>query len=882
MPRIIVNNPRNVIDAHLKTNYFKLKNTGGPKGDKGDTGDTGPMGPTGPTGPQGPTGEAATVTVGSTTTLNPGQSATVTNSGTSGAAVLNFGIPKGEKGDTGATGATGATGPQGPTGATGATGPQGPVGSVKSIVVSELPASGNSDTFYLVDRDATTGTASGTYITFDNPEPNGEISDYDILSNAEQTTYSGKNLANISAGAYSSNGVDWTKSNGVVTISGVSDRASYSHNVTIHGTMGSAGNYPAYEVLADGNVFQLAAGTYTFSAYITNTGATKCGISIGIGATLGERPTTSLRLEKAGGSSGQVETTITVTAADYIMLTAYYEGTALNQNSKADITNIQLESGSSVTSWEPYTAGPSPNPDYPQPVNTVTGEQTVKIEGKNLLPTSWAQDFVSAVNSTTLASLETKDGRECVTYQPSAGYGSYPTKNFTLGVKFKENTQYTFSFDYYRDASNNRTVAIFYTDGTNSTFPQLAPNTWHHVVMTSTAGKTVAYIAPYYTNGTSWIDINTAQLELGSTATDYEPYQAQTLPVNLGKNLLKPYQTSGTLTNVAGVSATMNSDGTMTLNGTATGNGWIEFVYAFRSGTQAQTTPQVLLDSTATYTLSSSVISGTATGSPIFYIQPTNASTSEQYATLGNTKTFTGADGIYRGWFRVSANQVYNNAKIGFQVEKGSSASSFAPYLTPIELAKIGNYQDRIYKEDSKWYIEKQVGKVVLSGTENWTLVSTATNTTRFKVQGLTSDIVINETSVLLMSNYFTCYPSNERTQDKIGMTTYINQDLYIRTDVNSISTVAALKTWLGTHNTTVYYALATPTTTEITNEALIAQLEALLNAELYTGQNNISVTSAANLAGPLDIAYAFFDKTNRHKVYIWSDSDNTWQIIVQ
>ena len=96
------------------------------------------------------------------------------------------------------------------------------------------------------------------------------------------------------------------------------------------------------------------------------------------------------------------------------------------------------------------------------------------------------------------------------------------------------------------------------------------------------------------------------------------------------------------------------------------------------------------------------------------------------------------------------------------------------------------------------------------------------------------------------------------------------------------MSARAALKTWLGTHNTTVYYALATPTTTEITNEALIAQLEALLNAELYTGQNNISVTSAANLAGPLDIAYAFFDKTNRHKVYIWSDSDNTWQIIVQ
>jgi hypothetical protein len=46
-------------------------------------------------GIQGATGSAATVTVGSTTTLAPGASATVTNSGTSSAAVLDFGIPSG-------------------------------------------------------------------------------------------------------------------------------------------------------------------------------------------------------------------------------------------------------------------------------------------------------------------------------------------------------------------------------------------------------------------------------------------------------------------------------------------------------------------------------------------------------------------------------------------------------------------------------------------------------------------------------------------------------------------------------------------------------------------------------------------------------------------
>ena len=70
-------------------------------------GDTGATGPQGPQGPQGNTGTAATIAAGTTTTGAAGSSASVTNVGTSSAAVFNFSIPRG---DTGATGATGATG----------------------------------------------------------------------------------------------------------------------------------------------------------------------------------------------------------------------------------------------------------------------------------------------------------------------------------------------------------------------------------------------------------------------------------------------------------------------------------------------------------------------------------------------------------------------------------------------------------------------------------------------------------------------------------------------------------------------------------------------------------------------------------------------------
>ena len=95
--------------ANVGTSSAAVFNFGIPQGQTGATGATGAT---------GSPGTAATITAGTTTTLSPGASATVTNSGTSGAAVFDFGIPAGQ---TGATGATGATGPTGPGVASGGT-----------------------------------------------------------------------------------------------------------------------------------------------------------------------------------------------------------------------------------------------------------------------------------------------------------------------------------------------------------------------------------------------------------------------------------------------------------------------------------------------------------------------------------------------------------------------------------------------------------------------------------------------------------------------------------------------------------------------------------------------------------------------------------------
>lgn len=73
----------------------------GIQGETGPTGATGPAGPKGDTGNTGPAGAAATIAIGAVTTGSPGSSVSVTNSGTSSAAVFNFTIPRGDKGDQG-------------------------------------------------------------------------------------------------------------------------------------------------------------------------------------------------------------------------------------------------------------------------------------------------------------------------------------------------------------------------------------------------------------------------------------------------------------------------------------------------------------------------------------------------------------------------------------------------------------------------------------------------------------------------------------------------------------------------------------------------------------------------------------------------------------
>jgi hypothetical protein len=85
----------------------------GPQGIQGNTGATGAAGTNGTNGSNGTNGTAATIGVGTVTGLSAGSTPTITNSGTSSAAVFNFGIPAGATGTAGTNGTNGTNGTSG-------------------------------------------------------------------------------------------------------------------------------------------------------------------------------------------------------------------------------------------------------------------------------------------------------------------------------------------------------------------------------------------------------------------------------------------------------------------------------------------------------------------------------------------------------------------------------------------------------------------------------------------------------------------------------------------------------------------------------------------------------------------------------------------------
>lgn len=219
---------------------------------------------------------------------------------------------------------------------------------------------------------------------------------------------------------------------------------------------------------------------------------------------------------------------------------------------------------------------------------------------------------------------------------------------------------------------------------------------------------------------------------------------------------------------------------------------------------------------------------------------PTSGISVERLNEWGKGSTFTATKD---GWYIFYVNNALDETiKESFIINKGTTQLPYEPYqgasysvnLGSLELCKLGDYQDYIYKDNGSWYLHKEIGKVVLNGSE----------TTRYDTTNKT--IIYEESNIrnynaggIVYCNYYLGTANGGAPNQNLNAWNGNSHNINIKN--NDTSTLDDFKTWLSTHNTIVYYVLATPTNIPIEDTTLIEQLEELKLATSYESQTNIS-----------------------------------------
>ena len=488
----------------------------------------------------------------------------------------------------------------------------------------------------------------------------------------------------------------------------------------------------------------------------------------------------------------------------------------------------------------------TPTPSSPVPVETTTGRQEVVVCEKNLFD----KNTTNILNANLSNSKINSSANERVFF-----------------MKCKPNTTYTFSISLPNSYKRN-TIATtssypnFNMTIDNAVYSATAPKTY-------TTGANAEYIVWlfYSTSNPDYTEQQTKDsmmIELGSTTTTYEAYNGTTKEINLGKNLFdKSFIPAGTTT---------YNNGFTLVKGT--------------SRTVSISLPQNICDA-GTYTLSFDVVESTLSAINKFGFQAVhnNASIGAYTDNTYHKITFTTTTGFERLYFYIMSDQV-DSATItidNVQLEKGSVASSYSAYKTPIELCKIGTYQDYIFRnttenplydsnlEEGQWYIHKEVGKYTFTGNENWIVLPYGTN--GWYVSSLINDALFIDTIATIKSNLFIGISNSERASSSYTNKVYIDQFKNIDLRDTTLTTKAQVQS--ATSGTPIYYVLATPTNTLIEDEELVNQLESI---KLISGLNNVSISSP-NLPFIMDLVYNYVPAYTEEDILFCGIVKNTGNI---
>ena len=440
----------------------------------------------------------------------------------------------------------------------------------------------------------------------------------------------------------------------------------------------------------------------------------------------------------------------------------------------------------------------TPTPDSPVPIQNVTGLQNIEVCGKNLFDKSTI--------------IENK-------YIDASGNFINDNTNFIGDFISIDNTK-----SYYINASSGQAKRIAYYDNSKSFISR-------QLISAVDGLLTIPNNAKYVRLSCYNVNLDSLQLEQNNQATTYEPYKGNTYEVNLGKNLF-------------------DKDNANIVEGYINASSGSITAYSGRGVVWIQCQPNT------TYTISK--ISSTRFAVSTYPVKPEiGVSSSSNNAIRNDTATnitiTSGANDNYLGvWLYNAEEDTLTRQQIidTLQIEKSPKATSYSPYFTPIELCKIGTYQDYIYKSNGNWYLHQEIGKVVFDGSERWQSEAAANGYYRYNVASY-----LNALSPNAMNNRFT-----ERINQGHGEYEYC----YVQNDVGSVhiqllqnrissSSVNDFKNWLSNNKVDLYYILATPTDTLITDTTLIEQLNSLSNATSYDDVTNIS--TEGNLAVVISVS---------------------------
>lgn len=208
----------------------------------------------------------------------------------------------------------------------------------------------------------------------------------------------------------------------------------------------------------------------------------------------------------------------------------------------------------------------------------------------------------------------------------------------------------------------------------------------------------------------------------------------------------------------------------------------------------------------------------------------------------------------------IDINVVTGDVDITVSNSDNSISQPFQISLGNIELCKKGSYQDYIYYENGNWYIYKYINKIIIDENSNITsaTVSGSVLTTRFR---LTVDLAGAD----VPSKYCNRFPI--RTSTNHTDTEYIynatnSPYIYININISRLSenNVDGFKEWLQTNPIEFYYVISTPIIEEITDSALLSQLNLIRNIIFFENETNFLIT-ADELLPTLNFTYAI---TNR------------------